>query len=119
MSETRERWQDWATLGVGVALATPSVFGTTVPPAAAWAGFVGGVVLAVAGMWAVLTPTVRFTAWAEVVVGVVIFIAPWVLGYSDLTSLAWGSRIAGILAVGLGGSVLLSERARPSLARQH
>jgi len=47
---------------------------------------------------------------------VLVFIAPWVIGFTSLTPIAWSAWIAGLLAVVLGGWVLLSGRGRPALA---
>src|SRR3981081_2437441 len=57
----------------------------------------------------------RFQDWLTVGGGVLLFIAPWALGFTGLTAMAW---IAGILAVALAGSVVLYERERPQFVGQ-
>ena len=117
MSESWKRWQDWATVVVGVLLfITPFVFEATGTPVAAWTAYVGGVLLVIAGLWTLSTPSVQFTEWAEIVIGVLVFLAPFALGFTGLSGIAWSAWIAGILAVVLGGSVVLGERGGQQLA---
>jgi hypothetical protein len=118
MTATWKRWQDWATVVVGVLLfIAPFAFGAA-GSAAAWTAYIGGILLAVAGLWSVSSPTIRYTDWAEVVLGVLLILAPFVVGFAAMTAIAWSVWIAGILAVVLGGWVLLSDRGR-QLAVQH
>jgi VIT1/CCC1 family predicted Fe2+/Mn2+ transporter len=70
-------------------------------------------------VWSYATPSVQWTEWAEVVIGVLVFLAPWALAFSALTSIATSTWIAGILAVLLAGSVLLGERDLARMAEQH
>jgi hypothetical protein len=56
----------------------------------------------------------------EGVVGVLIFISPWVLGFTALTPMAWSAWIVGVLAVILAASVLfLSGTSQQRLVGQH
>jgi ABC-type molybdate transport system permease subunit len=120
MSETWKRWQDWATVVLGVALfLTPFVFATTDASNAAWTAYVGGVVLAIVGLWNLSSPDNRGVEWTEVVVGALLVLAPWVLGFSGLAAAAWSAWIAGALAVVLAGSVLMAGRNEPRLIEQH
>jgi len=76
----------------------------------AWTAYIGGALLFLAGLWNLSSPSNRFAEWAAVVIGVLVFIAPWVLGFAAMSTLAWCAWIAGILAVVLAGSVLLTSR---------
>jgi len=67
-------------------------------------------------VWSLSSPSNQAAEWAAVVVGVLVFIAPWVIGFTSLTPIAWSAWIAGLLGVVLGGWVLLSGRGRPALA---
>ena len=53
------------------------------------------------------------------VLGVLLFIAPWVLGYSALAGASWTSWIGGIFAVVVGATALPSANAEHRLAAQH
>jgi chromate transport protein ChrA len=70
-------------------------------------------------VWSYATPSGQWTEWAEVVIGVLVFLALWALGFSALTSIATSTWIAGILAVVLAASVLLGERGPARMAEQH
>ena len=62
----------------------------------------------------------RWQDWATVVIGVLVFVAPWVLGFSGMSGMAWSAWIAGVLAFLLGGSVLIEDwRSHKLLARQN
>jgi len=117
MSESWKRWQDWATVVLGVLLfVTPFAFAAGSASVVAWTAYIGGVLLVIAGLWSLSTPGAQFAEWAEVVIGVLLFIAPWLLGFSVLTAMAWSAWVAGILAVVLAGSVLLAHRGRQAMA---
>ena len=123
MSGTWKRLQDWLTVVIGVLLfISPFVLGATANQAAAWTAYAGGVLLAIAGLWSLIkirsSPANHFPEWSEIVIGVLVFLAPWALGFTGLTALAWSAWIAGILAVALAGSVVLNERNRPQLVGQ-
>ena len=117
MSGTWKRWQDWLTVVVGVLLfVAPFIFGAGAGTPATLTAYIGGVLLVIAGVWSLSSPSNQAAEWAAVVVGVLVFIAPWVIGFTSLTPIAWSAWIAGLLAVVLGGWVLLSGRGRPALA---
>jgi len=81
MSETWKRLQNWLTVVVGVLLfVAPFAFGATANQPAAWTAYAGGVLLVIAGLWSLSSPANHFAEWAEIVIGVLVFLAPWVLG---------------------------------------
>ena len=121
MSGSWKRLQDWLTVVIGVLLfVAPFAFGATANQAAAWTAYAGGALLAIAGLWSLTRSSQanHVAEWAEIVVGVLVFLAPWALGFSGLTALAWSAWIAGILSVVLAGSVVLNQRDRPQLVGQ-
>jgi uncharacterized membrane protein HdeD (DUF308 family) len=121
MSGSWKRLQDWLTVVIGVLLfVAPFVLGATANQAAAWTAYAGGVLLAIAGLWSLTRSSQadHVAEWAEIVVGVLVFLAPWALGFTGLTALAWSAWIAGILAVVLAASVVLNQRDRPQLVGQ-
>lgn len=95
------RWQDWAALVIGVLTAlSPIVVATNV--AAIWTLIVFGVLIALAGLWSLAAPGSVASEYVHVVLGVLLFIAPWVLGYAAFGGASWTSWIAGVLAVVVG-----------------
>jgi hypothetical protein len=116
MYERWQRWQDWASVVVGVLLfVTPFVFGATDMMPAAWVAYIGGAVLVIVGIGSLSSPKNQSLEWTEAVVGVLMFVAPFVFGFTGLSTIAWSAWIAGILAVLLAGSVLLAERGDRSM----
>ncbi|MEQ3553125.1 SPW repeat protein [Pseudonocardia nematodicida] len=101
-----QRWQDWAALVIGVLVAlSPIVTATSV--AAAWTMVVLGVVLAATSLWSLAQPGSVASEWVHGVIGVLLFLAPWVMGYYDtLTGAAWTSWVGGVLTVIVAASAL-------------
>ncbi|ANY05451.1 SPW repeat domain-containing protein [Pseudonocardia sp. HH130630-07] len=100
-----QRWQDWAALVIGV-LTALSPLVTTTNAAAAWTMVVLGVVLAATSLWSLGVPGSVASEWVHGVLGVLLFLAPWVMGYSALTGASWTSWVAGVLAVVVAASAL-------------
>ena len=118
--EKWNRWQDWANVVLGVVLfITPFVFGATANAAAAYTAYIGGVLLVILGLVDLANPDNQTGEWAEGVLGVLVFISPWVLGFSGVTMMAWSAWIIGVLSVLLTASVLFADRAQQRMAAQH
>lgn len=102
------RWQDGVTSILGVVLfITPFVFGDTSQTAAAWTAYVGGVLLFVFGAGSLLFQWDTTVEFLPVIDGILIFLAPWVLGFSGITAMAWSAWVIGVLAFISAGSALL------------
>lgn len=111
------RWQDGATIALGIAmLASPFYFGIALDGNTAWAAYVLGAILVLSGLWTVFTekPAASFEI-IPVIAGIALVAAPWAIGFSDVTGMAWTSWIVGALAIvnGLGEMVLLTRAAEP------
>jgi hypothetical protein len=105
------RWQDWGCVGLGVLLfIAPFVFGVDLSAAPAWTAYVGGTLLLIVGLVNLSSPAMDGGLWTEGILGVLVFISPWVLGFSDLMLMAWSAWIIGVLAVVLPASVLYAHR---------
>ena len=104
---TWKRWQDWADVVLGILLfISPFVFGGMAVPAAEWTALIGGVLLVIVGLWNLASPANRAGEWIEGLIGVLVFIAPWVLAFTGLSAMAWSAWIIGVLAVLSAASVL-------------
>jgi hypothetical protein len=120
------RWQDWALLVLAVWLfispwvlgfaagATAAGTGTLAAGnatyAAAWNAWIFGVVTAVVALWAMA----QFAAWQEwvsVLIGIWLFVAPWVLRFSGVQNPAWDHWIVGALVFIVSLSALSYARA--------
>ena len=112
-----QRWQDWATVGVGaIALATPFVFGADLGSAAAWTAYVVGAVLVAGGLWSASTSMANvLIEWIPLFAGLGLFISPWILGFAADPAMAWMSWILGGIVIVNSGLELLFQP-QPSLA---
>lgn len=103
------RWQDYVALVAGVLLALtplwsyPGTGGT-------WAMVVLGVLLALTSLWSLYDPGAITSEYSHALLGVLMFISPWVFSYTDATVAAFTSWILGIVAVAVGLAALPESR---------
>jgi VIT1/CCC1 family predicted Fe2+/Mn2+ transporter len=106
----KTRWQDWITAALGVILfITPFVFGDTSQPAAALTAYIGGVLLLIFGAASPLFRLSRTVEYLPLIEGVLLFLAPWVLGFTGVTAIAWSAWVVGVLAFINAGSVFVDR----------
>jgi uncharacterized membrane protein HdeD (DUF308 family) len=99
------RLQDYGALIAGLyAALSPIWVSTTGDRGAFWALIVLGALLAITALVSLAMPGVVATEWLTVLFGVLLFIAPWVLTYTDRVGASWTSWVVGVIAVVLGGS---------------
>jgi hypothetical protein len=97
------RWQDWGTLIAGLyAALSPIWVSTTGEREALWTLVVLGALLALSSLYSLAQPGVVATEWLNALFGVLLFVAPWVLTYTDRTGASWTSWVVGAVAVVLG-----------------
>jgi len=103
------RWQDWVSLVLGVLLfISPWVFSTATDGTSAgdaWIFGVIGVILALIALASLRAAPI--VEWISLVVGVLVFISPWVLGFAAVAAAAWTAWIIGVLFVIANGWTLL------------
>src|SRR4051794_4409985 len=98
---TSRRWQDWVNLVLAVWLfispwilayaasgAAPAGGETATAYSAAWNAWIFGVVAAVVALWA-MSQSAAWQEWVNLLVGLWLFVAPWVLGFSGVRTAAW------------------------------
>lgn len=95
------RWQDWVALVAGAYLALATIWVSTDDESLA-SMIVLGALLVIASLWSLAMPDSLSSESAHVVLGVVTFIAPWALGFSDLDGPSWTSWAVGVIAVAVG-----------------
>jgi uncharacterized membrane protein HdeD (DUF308 family) len=119
MTKAWTRWQDWAEVLFGVVvLLSPLVVDTT--NTAMWTMIVLGALIAIDGLVSLAMPAMVYGEWFQMVLGVLLFISPWVIGYTDLTAAAWTSWIVGVLTVAAGAMALpMANAAHSGLAGSH
>jgi uncharacterized membrane protein HdeD (DUF308 family) len=114
------RLQDWAALIAGLfAALSPIWVSTTGERDAFWALIVLGALLAIAALLSLALPGVVATEWLTVLVGVLLFVAPWALTYTDRVGASWTSWVVGVIAVALGGSAVPASNRVHRQAIQH
>ena len=97
------RLQDWVTLLAGVYTATSplalSTIGMTGEARVVVAMITLGALLVISSIVSLARPNIIATKWATTLVGVLLFVAPWVVGYAGLTGAAWTSWLVGVVVV--------------------
>ncbi|WP_026126071.1 SPW repeat protein [Nocardiopsis gilva] len=95
------RWEDWVAVVAGVAAATSWV----------WHGMVGAPMLALylTGLLTVLAAVMSITRPGLIaseaimaVLGVFMFLTPWLVGFTDVTAGAWTAWILGFVIAAVG-----------------
>jgi hypothetical protein len=49
--------------------------------------------------------------WTEIIVGIIMIISPWVLGFSDISLAKWCNVLIGLLLVLMGARGMFGEQA--------
>lgn len=92
------RWQDYAAVIIG-AYAALSPLWLDTNNAAVWSLIVLGVLIAVAGLLHMARPEMVAADYAMGVLGVLMFISPWVMNFHDMAGASWTAWVVGALAV--------------------
>jgi hypothetical protein len=109
-----KRWQDWSVVVLGaIMFVTPFVFGETSQTVAASAAYVLGVLLVLAGLGNAATAKAGGLEIVPAILAVILFVSPWIFGFTAVTALTWSAWIAAILVVLAIGSLypITSRRA--------
>jgi hypothetical protein len=114
------RLQDWVTLLAGAYTVTSPIVLSTVGMAGEAKVVVAmttlGALLAISSIVSLARPNTIAPPWATTVLGVLLFAAPWVVGYAGVTGPAWTSWLVGVLVVVVSQTVV---RASTRRAIQH
>jgi hypothetical protein len=113
------RWQDYAEVVFGVvAVLSPLWLDTST--AAMWTLIVLGALIALDGLFSLAQPGVIAGEGLQIVLGALLFISPWVLGYTSFGGASWTSWIAGGLTLLVGAVALpAANAAHRSVAGSH
>jgi uncharacterized membrane protein YiaA len=95
------RWQDWVALVAGV-YAFLSPIWTETTTTATWTMIVLGVVTALVSLWSLAMPDNIASEGAHAVLGVLLFIAPWVMAFADVDAMAWTAWVVGVVTFVVG-----------------
>src|SRR6266853_1333014 len=110
---TWRRWQDWVVVGLGVVLfLTPFAFGAAATSTAAYTAYVLGVLIALAGLLNAAMKDAGGLKLIPAVLAVILFVSPWLFGFSAVTALAWSAWVIAILVVLATGSLFAMQNRR-------
>jgi hypothetical protein len=119
MAKQWMRWQDWGAVVLGV-IAALSVLWVATSVAALWSLVVFGVLLLLSGLWSLAMPGSVASEYVHIGLGVLLFISPWVLKYTDFNGAAWTSWVIGVLAVAAGAATIpVATTVHRGMAGQH
>ncbi|MPY80849.1 MAG: hypothetical protein GEV04_20915 [Actinophytocola sp.] len=121
MSQSVKAWtrpHDWGEVVLGVLFVlSPIVVDTSTT--ALWTMIILGALIALDGLASLAMPGMVYGEWVQVGLGVLAFIAPWVMSYTDMTGAAWASWVIGALTVAVGVAALPVATSAHRIAGQH
>ena len=101
-----KRWQDWSVVVLGaIMFVTPFVFGQTAQTVAASAAYVLGVLFVLAGLGNAAMAKAGGLEIIPAILAVVLFVSPWIFGFTAVTALAWSAWIVAVLVALAIGSL--------------
>ena len=94
----RTRWQNWITLIGGIWLfISPWVYNYS-DTGHAWNSYLFGIAITVFSFWA-LSDRKIWEEWINMVIGIWLFISPWVLGFTEDMNAFWNMLIVSAIIV--------------------
>lgn len=117
------RLQDWVTLLAGVYTATSpivlSTIGMTGDGKVVAAMITLGALVVISSIVSLARPNVTATEWATTLLGALLFVAPWVVGYTGVTGAAWTSWLVGAVVIVVSLTVVRASNRGSRQAIQH
>ena len=105
------RFQDWGQLIAGIVLfISPWYSATWSCSASSWNAWIVGALIALVALWALATPGAAVPEIVNIILGIWLFISPWVLGFANLVGAAWSAWIIGVITVILAAWALAQMR---------
>lgn len=92
------RWQDWLALIAG-AYAVLSPIWTATETNATWTMVILGAAIVVVALWSLAMPGDRGADYALMLMGILLFVSPWVMDFATMEALAMTAWIAGAVTV--------------------
>ena len=107
------RWQDWANLAIGIVLlAVPFVLASSVTGVAAYTAYTVGVLMVLVGIVTLGFPELKIAEFGQLILGLVLFFSPWLVGFTGEVAMSWTAWILGVLVVLIVGVESVPERGR-------
>lgn len=122
MSEVSTRaWTrpcDWAEVVIGVVAALSPLWLST-NTTMVWTMVVLGALIAIDGLVSLAAPSMVYGEGVQIVLGALLFIAPWVMGYTAFNGASWTSWVGGALTIIAGAAAMPEANAAHRTAGQH
>lgn len=99
------RWQDWAAVVLGAYLVVATLWMTPSVGVLSTMIVLGGL-LVITGAWSLAMPGSITSEYVHMLLGVLLFVSPWVIGYTAFSVATWTSWVVGALAVIVGAAAL-------------
>lgn len=108
--ERKQRWQDWVNLFLGAWIFVMPFFGIgALSGAVAWNGYVFGAIIALLSAIALYKPQ-AWEEWINWLIGLWLIASPFVMGFSEHTTLMWNYVVVGLV---IAGDALWAALERP------
>lgn len=122
MAETTRAWtrpHDWAEVVLGV-IAVLTFLWVTTDTTTMWTLIVLGALIALDGLLSLAMPGLVYGEGAQIVLGALLLISPWVMTYTNLTGASLSAWIIGGLTVIVGAAALpVANATHGRMAGQH
>lgn len=93
------RWQDWVAVLAGAFAALSTIWINLTGEGAALATMITlGALIVLSALVALARPGLVATEWLSAIFGVLLFVAPFAMGFTSLAGAAWTCWIAGVVA---------------------
>ncbi|MEC3982559.1 SPW repeat protein [Amycolatopsis sp. H20-H5] len=113
------RSYDWAEVVLGAVAALSPLWMTT-DNAATWTLVVLGVLIALDGLASLARPGMVYGEGVQIVLGVLAFVSPWVIGFTGFTGASWTAWVVGLLTVVAGAAAMpMANAEHIRMAGQH
>ena len=94
------RWQNWCNVVLGIILfISPWYSATWSNSTSSWNAWILGAAIAIVALWSLATPESPIPEGINIVLGIWVFISPWVLGFTQLRIETWSAWVIGVLVV--------------------
>lgn len=105
------RWQDWCNAVLGAILfASPWFLVAWEHASSSWNAWIVGAAIVIVALWALAMPALVIPEWINLILGIWLFISPWVLGYA-LMRTDWFAWVIGVLVALISLSTIVMRRA--------
>lgn len=103
------RWQDYVAIVAGMYAALATLW--TAQQGSSMVMMIGcGVLLMVTGVWNLMSPGMPVAEWVQMALGALLFVSPWLAGYTAYNGATWTSWIAGGVALIAGVLAIAPSR---------